>query len=288
MTYYRGMEISPRYRTLNVESITQADATATSIVSGQWSCRLGLRPSTFLRRFEADWERIDEQWYHVGTRVMPVVPPPGRGSDAADGICRRPPTTPDRRRQRWRRTTSGTEQSPAAPRDCPESAWLARRPTRVVTGQAQPRPGASALPPLPSFIGGFRSGSTLLINLLGLRSAGRPLVRDKMPRRSPALAPRLNDPGVEAFERALIRSPESHATSTPSRCTGRMLHEMRATAARIGGAAPTGKAAYERYPIGTDCVAYSLADAEHAAGSMARGGSRRRLCRWGGRGDGQR
>jgi hypothetical protein len=95
MTYYRRMESSPRYRTLNVESITQADATAKSIVSGQLVLPLGNKAFNIPRRFEAEWERIDQQWYHVATRVIPVVPPAAAGPDAAAASPSPAEPTPD-------------------------------------------------------------------------------------------------------------------------------------------------------------------------------------------------
>lgn len=82
-TYYRNKEVSPRFRALSVESINQSDASATSIVSGTMVLPLGPKAFDIPRRFEADWEQIDEGWYHVGTRVIAFPPPAGESPDTA-------------------------------------------------------------------------------------------------------------------------------------------------------------------------------------------------------------
>ena len=114
---------------------------------------------------------------------------------------------------------------------------------------------------LPCFIGGFRSGTTLLINLLGMHPALVPwfetkelceLLRWQRVREQPAAAD---------FESAYLTPPEP-AGFTREAVHARMLAQMRATAARQSGAIASGKASHERYPLGNDWVRYSLQTAE--------------------------
>lgn len=120
-----------------------------------------------------------------------------------------------------------------------------------------------AAEPRPSFLGGFRSGSTLLINLLGLDPRLTPWFETKCLAEAFRWLKVLQQPSLATLERGLIR------TAGPREFTAvavaeRMHAEMAATAARIAATQANGKAAHERYPIGSDAVCYGLPQFERA------------------------
>jgi len=108
----------------------------------------------------------------------------------------------------------------------------------------------------PIFIGGFRSGTTLLINLLGMHPDLAPWFETKSLCEALRWMHVIKNPANENFE--------THYT-TPAEPTGfsqeavrqRMLGHIEHTFARINGALPSGKAQHEKYPIGFDCIRYS-------------------------------
>ncbi|HWK53269.1 MAG TPA: sulfotransferase [Hyphomicrobiales bacterium] len=114
---------------------------------------------------------------------------------------------------------------------------------------------------LPCFIGGFRSGTTLLINLLGMHPALVPWFETKELCELLRWLRVREQPGEAAFETAYVSPPEP-AGFTLEAVHGRMLAQMRGTAARQSGAIASGKASHERYPLGNDWVRYSLNEAE--------------------------
>ncbi|MCB1935858.1 MAG: sulfotransferase [Nitrosomonas sp.] len=108
----------------------------------------------------------------------------------------------------------------------------------------------------PIFIGGFRSGTTLLINLLGMHSNLAPWFETKSLCEALRWMHVIKNPANKNFE---------NNYTTPAEATGfsqeavrqRMLGHIEHTFARIDGAKPSGKAHHEKYPIGFDCIRYS-------------------------------
>lgn len=115
----------------------------------------------------------------------------------------------------------------------------------------------------PVFIGNFRSGTTLLINLLGLHADVAPWFETKGLCEPLRWLRVLEDPETLAYEAAIIHADEDDAFSAEA-VASRMLEDIRNTAARIEGTAPHGKGQHERYPLGHDCVLYSVDFAEQA------------------------
>jgi hypothetical protein len=66
------------------------------------------------------------------------------------------------------------------------------------------------------------------------------------------------------FESNLAR-PAFSTGFDPVSVGERLTSDFRETASRLGGALPSGKAHYERYPLGCDCIRYELGEAESAA-----------------------
>lgn len=116
---------------------------------------------------------------------------------------------------------------------------------------------------IPVFIGGFRSGTTLLINLLGLHPQISPWFETKELCEALRWQHVLRQPGQAAFESAYCVPPEPPGFA-PDAVYTRMLLQMRDTHARQAGALASGKAAHERYPLGNDYVRYSQQEAESA------------------------
>ena len=124
-----------------------------------------------------------------------------------------------------------------------------------------------------TFVGGFRSGSTLLINLLGLHPNVTAWYETKFLAEALRWLRVLGGNADLAMEAAL---------ATPSHLTGfdlvpvtaRMHAHMVADDARLRGASPSGKRGYERYALGADRIHYTLSDALEALDrwqSMLRG-----------------
>ena len=113
---------------------------------------------------------------------------------------------------------------------------------------------------IPVFIGGFRSGTTLLINLLGLHPQVTPWFETRDLCEAVRLQHVLANPGQAAFEAGYC-APSEPAGFALDSVYQRMLLQTRATTARLAGGA-SGKAAHERYPLGNDYVRYSLHEAE--------------------------
>jgi hypothetical protein len=113
---------------------------------------------------------------------------------------------------------------------------------------------------VPVFIGGFRSGTTLLINLLGLHPQVTPWFETRDLCEAVRWQHVLAQPAQAAFETAYC-APSEPAGFTPDAVYQRMLLQARDTQARVSGG-PSGKAAHERYPVGDDYVRYALDDAE--------------------------
>ncbi|MES2624241.1 MAG: sulfotransferase [Pseudomonadota bacterium] len=115
----------------------------------------------------------------------------------------------------------------------------------------------------PVFIGGFRSGTTLLINLLGMHPDIAPWFETKEFSEALRYMRVLARPEATEFEQRYCVPPTPPGFTLPA-VTERMQQLIRSTDARQNQTEASGKAAYEKYPIGNDCVSYSLADAEAA------------------------
>lgn len=109
----------------------------------------------------------------------------------------------------------------------------------------------------PVFVGGFRSGTTLLINLLGMCPGVAPWFETKELTELLRLGRVLQDPAQLPFEADYIVPAEPRGFEVAN-VTARAEIHIRATAARLKGDEASGKASHERYPIGSDCVSYSL------------------------------
>ena len=115
---------------------------------------------------------------------------------------------------------------------------------------------------IPVFIGGFRSGTTLLINLLGLHPQITPWFETKELCEALRWQRVLLHPEQAGFEAPYCASePPGFNLSAVH---ARMLFQIRATHARLAGTSTSGKAAHERYPLGNDYVCYSQQEAEAA------------------------
>ncbi|MEE8429417.1 MAG: sulfotransferase [Gammaproteobacteria bacterium] len=117
--------------------------------------------------------------------------------------------------------------------------------------------------PKHTFIGGFRSGTTLLINLLGLHPEVAPWFETKFVCEALRWQRLQEYPEQAESERQLMQPAHLRGYSLQD-VVARMKADMQATAARLEGRLESGKASHERYPIGHDCVRYSLPEAEAA------------------------
>ncbi len=113
---------------------------------------------------------------------------------------------------------------------------------------------------IPVFIGGFRSGTTLLINLLGLHPQVTPWFETRDLCEAVRWQHVLAQPEQAEFEAAYC-TPSEPAGFTPTAVHQRMLQQLRDTHARLTGGV-SGKAAHENYPLGNDYVRYALHEAE--------------------------
>jgi len=121
---------------------------------------------------------------------------------------------------------------------------------------------------IPAFIGGPRSGSTLMINLLGLHPQVAPLFETKCVSEALRWLRVLNNPSTKAGEETIVNMqfPPALQDFTVESVAARMQAHMRYSMQRIKGDIPSGKARYERYPLGHDYILYSLEEAESALG----------------------
>jgi len=118
----------------------------------------------------------------------------------------------------------------------------------------------------PIFVGGPRSGSTMMINLLGLHPQVAPLFETKCISEALRWLRVLNKPAMEAAEERMVRMqfPSALQDFTVESVAVRMQAHMRNSAQRIKGEASSGKARHERYPLGHDYILYHLEEAESA------------------------
>ncbi|MDT8398336.1 MAG: sulfotransferase [Pseudomonadales bacterium] len=113
----------------------------------------------------------------------------------------------------------------------------------------------------PVFIGGFRSGTTLLINLLGMHPQVAAWFETKCLCEVLRWLRVCRQPETADLEsRHLV--PASIPGFGLEAVSARIRWHMRFTEERIQGTQVSGKAAHERYPLGPDHVRYTLAEAE--------------------------
>jgi hypothetical protein len=115
----------------------------------------------------------------------------------------------------------------------------------------------------PLFIGNFRSGTTLLVNLLGLHEQLAPWFETKALCEPLRWLRVLNHPESADLESRMIRLKGAEGFFAEA-VAERMLSDFRDTANRLNGSVPSGKGSEERYPIGHDYVLYSQEFAEQA------------------------
>ena len=113
------------------------------------------------------------------------------------------------------------------------------------------------------FIGNFRSGTTLLVNILGLHEHLAPWYETKGFCEVLRWLRVIDNPQAFDFESRLAQ-PNWIPGFSADAVAARLREDFRATAARISGEIGSGKASHERYPVGHDCVLYALDEAENA------------------------
>lgn len=111
-----------------------------------------------------------------------------------------------------------------------------------------------------TFVGGFRSGSTLLINLLGLHPGISVWYETKCLCEPLRWLKVLNGSSGVEFE-ADLAVPREIVGFTAEAIAQRMRRDVEDTAARVAGSKHSGKAGHECYPIGADHVGYTIEEA---------------------------
>ncbi len=114
---------------------------------------------------------------------------------------------------------------------------------------------------IPAFIGGFRSGTTLLINLLGMHPLVVPWYETKELCEALRWLKVLKSPAVVDIEKGLIQ-PLYPAGFNIDSVKARMACHMRQTFLRMNGRVESGKAGHECYHFGGDYVLYGYDEAE--------------------------
>jgi len=109
----------------------------------------------------------------------------------------------------------------------------------------------------PIFIGSFRSGTTALVNLLGLHEEITPWFETKGLCEPLRWLRVLANPRLQEAELELTRPVEIRGFGT-HQVADRIRDDIKQTASRISGAIVSGKGDHEHYPIGNDYVLYSL------------------------------
>jgi hypothetical protein len=112
----------------------------------------------------------------------------------------------------------------------------------------------------PVFIGSFRSGTTLLVNLLGLHPELQPWFETKALCEPLRWLRVLRLPDQALVESELVK-PRDVPGFNPEAVGRRMVRDFRETADRIQGLIPSGKAVGERYPLGHDVARYRVEEA---------------------------
>ena len=110
---------------------------------------------------------------------------------------------------------------------------------------------------IPVFIGNFRSGTTLLANLLGFHEEIAPWFETKGLVEVLRWQRVLSEPGSLPFE-ATLAKPNPQEGFGLDQVAYRLESDLRETLARMKGHLNSGKAAHERYPMGHDYLLYDL------------------------------
>lgn len=116
------------------------------------------------------------------------------------------------------------------------------------------------MPPIPVFIGNFRSGTTLLANLLGFHEQISPWFETKGLCELLRWQRVLKDPINGSFESSLIQ-PKDPIGFDADVVSFRFESDLRETLDRISGAKMSGKGSHESYPVGHDRLLYGLEEA---------------------------
>lgn len=116
-----------------------------------------------------------------------------------------------------------------------------------------------------AFIGGFRSGTTLLVNLLGMHPQVSAWYEAKFLAEALRWMRVLQNPGELEVESEYC-VPAQPPGFTLEAVAGRMRSQMEYDDARVRGFTDSGKGAHECYPLGADRIHYSLNDALSALG----------------------
>ena len=116
------------------------------------------------------------------------------------------------------------------------------------------------------FLGGFRSGTTLLVNMLGLHPLITAWYETKFLPEALRWMYVIQNPGEHDRELLLCSPPKPGGFGLPA-VTERMRLQMVLDEERLRGRSPSGKRAYERYPLGADRIHYPLAVAIQALGT---------------------
>ncbi len=115
---------------------------------------------------------------------------------------------------------------------------------------------------MPVFIGNFRSGTTLVANLLGFHSELALWFETKGFCEALRWLRVLESPETLEFESRRVQ-PVDLPGFTAEAVTARMRVDFRQTNARISGQIGSGKGGHEFYPLGHDRVAYLPSEAEN-------------------------
>jgi len=116
-----------------------------------------------------------------------------------------------------------------------------------------------------AFIGGFRSGTTLLVNLMGMHPQVSAWYEAKFLAEALRWMRVLQFPGELEVESGYCAPPQPPGFTLEA-VAGRMRSQMEYDDARVRGFTDSGKAVHERYPLGADRIHYSLNEALSALG----------------------
>lgn len=118
----------------------------------------------------------------------------------------------------------------------------------------------------PVFIGNFRSGTTLLANLLSFHSELSPWFETKGLCELFRWLRVLKAPSLIDYESKLVQ-PKSIDGFNVDAVRERIRYDLMSTEDRLRGAISNGKAGYEVYPAGFDCINYTFSEADEILSS---------------------
>lgn len=116
----------------------------------------------------------------------------------------------------------------------------------------------------PVFVGGFRSGSTMLINLLGMHPGVAVFYETKSICEPLRWIKIIKDPDQKQREHAIVQQlfPREYWGFSKESVLARMELQMKYTWDRVTKKVHDAKARYEHYPLGPDYILYSLGEAK--------------------------